>query len=233
MGFPPVTLVLKSDGSSVTGTIGAGAGATGTEISEGKVAGDVISFKVQIPGGRTVLFSGTLKGDEIGFTREVRVPEGAEPGGAGILGAGGPSDFVVTRFVEANNWTGTIRNAPTPRNPDPNPLPRSVSLGFKKVPAPHWRWRGGDKEIEVRTFTFPQGTFEVTAFEHEGNRLAFTVTRPNGDTSCKLTGEPDGVYRGTCVVGANNSLIIDLKPPEAQNPASPAGPTAPSTFPIK
>ena len=57
MGFPPVTLVLKADGPSVTGTIGAGAGATGTEISEGRLDGDVISFKVQIPAGRTVLFS--------------------------------------------------------------------------------------------------------------------------------------------------------------------------------
>lgn len=220
----PVSVVLKATASTVTGTVAQGA-AAGTEISDGMIEGNVITFKVQFPnGGRTVMFTGKLDGDSIAFTREVKVPEGAAGGGGGILGANGPSDFTVSRLMTASMWSGTIRNAPSARNPDPMPNPRPVNLGTKKVPAPHWLWRGGEKQLEVRTFTLPMGTFDLSLFQLEGDKLTFSYTRPGpGDeVTCKLARQPEGRFSGTCLLGGGNSQLIDLTPPDAQKPGAAA-----------
>ena len=120
-------IVLKIDGDTVSGTVAAAATDSGTTITEGTVRANTIAFSVQFPnGGRTVKFNGTIEGDAIRFMREVIVPKGAAAGGNAILGANGPSDFTVYRLIETSVWTGTVRNAPTPRNQNPNPRsPRS------------------------------------------------------------------------------------------------------------
>jgi hypothetical protein len=66
-----VTLTLNASGSSLTGTLsrpGRDGGAMETPISDGKVDGDNISFKVETNmGGMSMTqdFSGTLAGDQL------------------------------------------------------------------------------------------------------------------------------------------------------------------------
>ena len=115
------------------------------------------------------------------------------------------------------SWTGAVRNGPTHRNPTPNQNPRAVTLGVKKVSAPHWVWRGGDKQSEVHTFTLPQGSFELSRFDLDADRLAFAFTRPNqGDEyKCDLKRRADGKFAGTCDF-SGNPQTIELTPPTVE-----------------
>jgi hypothetical protein len=85
------TINLKADGAKLTGTISGRQG--DTEISEGKVSGDDISFVVVREfNGNTIkmLYKGKVAGDEIKFTRTF---EGAAPGGQ----APPPVEFTAKR----------------------------------------------------------------------------------------------------------------------------------------
>ena len=72
-GTEPTTLKFKvEEGGKLTGSITSSRGET--EIQDGKVEGDQVSFKQHInPGGReiTIIFTGTVRGDEIQFKREL------------------------------------------------------------------------------------------------------------------------------------------------------------------
>jgi hypothetical protein len=61
-----LTFTFKQDGATLTGTVSSGQGDP-IAISEGKVDGDKISFKVVIQGGATITHEGTINaaGDEI------------------------------------------------------------------------------------------------------------------------------------------------------------------------
>src|SRR3954449_7890350 len=62
------TLKLKQDGEKLTGTISGRQGGSDTEITDGKVAGDKISFKVtrEFNGNKFVReYQGTVSGDTI------------------------------------------------------------------------------------------------------------------------------------------------------------------------
>ncbi|MBE7545331.1 MAG: hypothetical protein M9913_16030 [Bryobacteraceae bacterium] len=75
-GTMEMTFTLKASGETLTGTMGSQWG--DTEISEGKVAGDMVSFKVkrEFNGNQMVItYTGTVAGDEIKFKSEV---EGSE-----------------------------------------------------------------------------------------------------------------------------------------------------------
>jgi hypothetical protein len=71
-GPQPVTLTLKADAGKLTGTVLGGRGGEIT-IDEGTIAGNTLKFKTkqQGRGGAEVTFNwtGTLKGDEIAFSR--------------------------------------------------------------------------------------------------------------------------------------------------------------------
>jgi hypothetical protein len=65
------TLNLKADGSAVTGTVSGRGG--DTEISDGKIDGDTVSFKVvrEFNGNKMVMkYTGTVTGDGIKFRVE-------------------------------------------------------------------------------------------------------------------------------------------------------------------
>jgi len=74
-GTQTVTLDLKADGSNLTGTMTGGMGGRGgggaaepAQISEGKIDGDTITFKVvrEFNGNQFVIsFKGTMQGDSI------------------------------------------------------------------------------------------------------------------------------------------------------------------------
>jgi hypothetical protein len=71
----PVTITLKADGSTLTGSVlggmggrAAGGAATPVEISNGKVDGDKVSFEVKRTtqnGDFVTKYEGTLSGDEL------------------------------------------------------------------------------------------------------------------------------------------------------------------------
>lgn len=67
------TFDFKADGAKLTGTVAGGRGGP-TEITDGKVTGDKISFKVsRTMGDRTMVqtFEGTVAGDEIKLSAKV------------------------------------------------------------------------------------------------------------------------------------------------------------------
>ncbi len=90
------TFNLKQTGDKVTGTISSQRG--DQEISDGKVAGDAISFvTVMSFGGNEMkmVYKGTIAGSEIKFTRSMEGGPGG--GGGGGRGMGGPIEFVAKK----------------------------------------------------------------------------------------------------------------------------------------
>ena len=214
----PFSIVLEVKGDTVGGMVVQGPNKF--MITDGSVTGNRVVFRASSPdGARTVTFSGTHRGDEMHFTRDVEMREGAPGGGAGLMGANGPPEFRARRASPASEvWTGTLRNAPTPRNQTPNPNPRPVTLSTRKMPDPHWRWRGGEKEIDVRMFALPNQVLTVSELELAGDRLTFSATRPGpGDEiTCNLTRQGDGRFEGRCQApGGNFNQLIELVPPGA------------------
>jgi len=77
-GMVQVSYTFKQDGEKLTGTWQAAKSPT-VQITEGKVAGDKVSFVVKLSpdGGLTFAHEGEIKGDEIQLTMK---PSGEFPG---------------------------------------------------------------------------------------------------------------------------------------------------------
>ena len=70
-GTIDLTYTFKADGEALTGTMSTPMG--DSEISDGKISGEDISFSVVVsPGGNDfkLLYKGKVQGDEIAFTSE-------------------------------------------------------------------------------------------------------------------------------------------------------------------
>jgi len=101
-GPTQVTFTLKADGAKLTGTVLQGAQGEPTEITEGKVDGDNISFVVvRNMGGNEfkLTYKGKVSGDEIKFTREFGGggPGGGGGGMGGGRGMGGPPPEIIAK----------------------------------------------------------------------------------------------------------------------------------------
>ena len=75
----PNTIVLKQEGTKVTGTLDGGRGGP-VEITNGKVEGDTVTFTVvRSFGGNEIKqnYKGAISGSEIKFTRTVEGGQGA------------------------------------------------------------------------------------------------------------------------------------------------------------
>jgi len=96
-GLPgETTLTLKVSGTQVTGELMSD-GMT-TAIRSGEFNDRTIVFNFVAPdGSRMVTFSGKVSGDELAFTRSVRVRDGGLGGGGGLLGVRGVNEFVAVR----------------------------------------------------------------------------------------------------------------------------------------
>ena len=76
-GPQTLTITLKADGGNLTGSAGGGRGGP-VDITDGTISGAELKFKTKQMGrgGEIVMsWTGTLKGDEIAFTR---TPEGGQ-----------------------------------------------------------------------------------------------------------------------------------------------------------
>jgi len=102
------TFTFKVSAGTLTGTVGTQRG--DTEITEGKVSGDELSFVVVRTFGdmsMKTLYKGKIAGEEIRLTQEMQAPPGgfqggpgggAPGGGAGMGGGrGGPVELVLKR----------------------------------------------------------------------------------------------------------------------------------------
>jgi hypothetical protein len=118
----PWTFELKADGRTLTGTARQATGAA-VEISAGKINESTIVFKTTrcpVPCETILTFTGTVKGDEIKFTRIVQVKQGGLRTGTGLFGASPSSvqKFIAKRVTEGA--TGAPA-APTAAGPAPKP----------------------------------------------------------------------------------------------------------------
>jgi hypothetical protein len=100
----PWTFELKADGRKLTGTARQATGVA-VEISDGKINESTIVFKTTRcpdPCETIITFTGTLKGDEIKFTRYVELRGGGVRIGNGLFGAAPSSarQFTVKRVTE-------------------------------------------------------------------------------------------------------------------------------------
>jgi len=92
-----ITLTFKVDGTTLTGTVD-NTQAGPTDIKEGKVEGDDISFYVVRSMGETqikISWKGKIAGDEIKFKRQV---EGGGMGGPG--GEGAAAEEIIAKRVK-------------------------------------------------------------------------------------------------------------------------------------
>lgn len=208
-------IVLELTGSTLSGKVRQGA--QEFEIYDASVDGATVAFKAKSPDGdRTITFTGRIDGDVIAFTRQVEIREGGAQGGAALMGGtNGPAEFVARRS-SGETWTGTVRNAPSQRNPNPNPNIRQVTIGMRKMPDPHWRWRGGAKELTFRTFNLPNQSFPLNEFDVADDRLRYSYSQPGpgGEVTCTLARQPEGPFAGVCRREAGAILfLVELKPP--------------------
>lgn len=212
----PWAIVLELNGSTLTGKVIAG---QENEIYDGKVDGNVVTFRAKsFDGDRVITFVGRIDGDAIRFTRQVEIREGGVQGGNALMGGvNGPTEFVARR-ASGPSWTGTIRNAPNPRNPNPNPNVQQVTIATRKMPDPYWRWRGGEKELTFRTFNLPNASFQLNAFDVVGDRLTYSYSQPNNgiEVTCTLVRQPEGPFAGLCRQETGNVLgLIELTPSDS------------------
>jgi hypothetical protein len=95
-GAQTQTLTLKFDGAALTGSLDGGRGGA-VEITEGKMDGANVSFKVtragRNGGNQTTTYTGTLSGDDLKLTRSGGGGGGGRRGG----GRGGPQELAFKR----------------------------------------------------------------------------------------------------------------------------------------
>ena len=92
-----ITLIFKTEGSKVTGTLNNTLAPGDVTIEEGKLEGDQISFSLKRNFGQSdmkIVWKGTVAGDEIKFTR------GIEGGMGGPGGGGGASTEIIAKRAE-------------------------------------------------------------------------------------------------------------------------------------
>lgn len=102
VGLDLVSIKLEVDKGKVTGSFQRTdpPGLPPINIVNGTATTDSITFTVKsLDGRRVVTFSGTLKGDEIEFTREAK---GTDDGGQGIFAMNGPRTLKATRWSSAS-----------------------------------------------------------------------------------------------------------------------------------
>ncbi len=157
------TVELDQDGTNLTGSVEQGVN-DNEEIYEGEIRGDTIVFKVNIPGHRTITFTGEVNRAEIAFTRDVEVQEGGDPGGPGIYGASAVPQFTVTRVPDGQ----------APAEPRGVSFPRQLTVF--------------DRDGEVLRTLGEPADYAWPVFSPDGQRLA--VVRPD-PTPPWVTGDVD------------------------------------------
>lgn len=140
-------------GTAMIGTVRqGGAPREPVTIAAGKTEGANLSFKVLSPDGeRTITFRGRVNGDEISFTREIKVLKGGSRGGNDLYGGSAPLQFIANRV--------TSRSAVTPAGPATS-TQQSAEAAF---PGPELLARPTDSSVTVNVVA---GTAIEAYFEY-------------------------------------------------------------------
>jgi|GEM_PF-4233631 len=95
----PWVFEFTVDGSTLSGTIRqSGAENSPVPITDGKVSGTTITFKVKSPdGGRLITFNGRFTDREISFVRQIAIVTGGSRGGNDLFGYSSALQFVAQR----------------------------------------------------------------------------------------------------------------------------------------
>jgi hypothetical protein len=107
VGAPfPWEAVLQANGSNVIGAVSTSSLNVPSEIVDGHINGNTISFKFNPFDGRArmIVLSGKVDGDEITFTWEARDPaRNPLPAADRMFGTSSPLQFVAKRVPDAND----------------------------------------------------------------------------------------------------------------------------------
>lgn len=89
---------------------------------------------------------------------------------------------------------------------------------MRKLPDPHWRWRGDGKTIDTRVFVQMNQSIPLASFALDGDQLTFDYGQGPQAIRwvCSLTRQADGQFAGGCrpETGNNPGLFITLTPPK-------------------
>lgn len=203
VAFPPWTFELKIEGGTVTGSVGQASrdnasnfmtNATGPfEISNGKVSGNTIEFKVVAPGGgKVITFHGLRTGDQIAFTRSVEM-KGGDPGRDGILGLDGAKQFTAKLGAAG---------AFTPPAPALSTSPRAISQTGPSgrwmaatVPNAPWIFTLSANGNVLEGFVNQQGsnfTVSIAGGKATDTSVSFTVLSPDAERLVVFNGRVNG-----------------------------------------
>ena len=99
--------VLRADGAHLLGAVSSCSSTPGAAprwIFDGQISGTTITFRCQFEGQRTVWLTGNVNGDEIEFSWELQVREGADPRAADdMFGASALKRFIAKRVPNATD----------------------------------------------------------------------------------------------------------------------------------
>jgi hypothetical protein len=188
----PWTIQLTQNGTVVTGTVRQIGGNPGpVNISEGTINGSTVTFKAVSPdGARTITFTGTVKANEIAFTRSVEVRNNT-PSGAGVFGATAPLQFTATRELSANATPSTTSGAVPSRAS--GPAGRWQVTGVQKTP---WTFEfkvdGTTLTGTVRQNGAPDSPVDIAEGKVDGTTIAFKVRTPDAERAITFRGRVYG-----------------------------------------
>jgi len=203
VAFPPWIFDLKIEGGTVTGSVGQASrdnasnfttSVTGPfEISDGKVSGNTIGFKVLAPqGGKVVAFHGLRAGDQIAFTRSVEM-KGGDPGRDGILGLNGAKQFTAKLGAPG---------AVAPPAPVVSSSPRAISQTgpsgrwtVANVPNAPWIFALSASGNVLGGFVNQQGsnfTVSIAGGKATDTTISFTVLSPDAERLVVFNGRVNG-----------------------------------------
>jgi hypothetical protein len=214
VAFQPWTFDLKIDDGTVNGSVGQAAAdsASGTTttatgpfaISDGKVSGNVIDFKVN-SGGRIITFHGVRTGDQIAFKRSVQVVSGS-PGMNGILGASGATEF--TARLAAGGIAPAFAPKPAMARPaaSPGPAGNVPVAANSKGPAGRWQatavpngpWafefmlNGSELTGNIRQAGGPSSQVSIAGGKGSETIISFKVLSPDAERVIAFNGRVTG-----------------------------------------
>jgi hypothetical protein len=122
--------------------------------------------------------------------------------------------------IPLGTWSGTGRlSGPNIRNPMPAPH----NLVVQKIEDPHWRWRGGSKEMVMVSVRGrgagaggPAGPgIDVGRIEYRGETLSYVYSRPTGEVTCNLARKEGARFEGACSGSGFNAQVV-LNQPEPE-----------------
>ena len=197
--YEPWTVVLKLEGTKLTGTMEQNGGLRGAvDIYEGTVKDKAVSWKAKSPdGARAITFTGTIAGDEITLHRTTEFLTQGSLGGTGLFGSNAAPEFSIKRGVaragSGDHWVVSEGVAFQPWTLDLQVKGGTVTGAVGQ----------GRSDSESGTVTSFVGPFEIYDGKANENTLDFKVKTSDGGRIISFHGTRKGdqiAFTRTCQV---------------------------------